>query len=474
MSIDLSKLETRRGYLEGEAASAAPEEGRTVTDYKQQVVARYLSLNPSQVEQRLGGSTFEVTRKYDGELAVVFFDGTTAFTVNTGGRIRTGLPVHEEIGRHLRAAGIGSAVIPAELHVVEDAGRTRVFDVSSALADPAAHSRLRLAPFEIVSLDGEPWRPGSYAETHQRLADLFDGDLARPVERRTATSRSQVAAICAEWVDGEGAEGLVVRPDIPVVYKIKPVYTLDVAVIGYSENPETAGQVRSLLVALTSADGRYQPVGHVGSGLSEESRSSLHAQLSPLEVPSTYIDTDANHVAFHMVKPELVIEIRVNDVLFESGGGPIRSPLLEFETSWERTGTTSGVSIIHPVLERLREDKAAHGVDVRLSQVDHYCAWPVPPQDESAEAPASTVLRREVWTKTLGGKLMVQKFVVWRTNKEGLGYPAFVLAYTNFSSGRAEPLAHEVRISSSEDQILDLADDLVATKVKSGWVQAQG
>jgi hypothetical protein len=469
MSIELSQLVDRAGFLEGTAATAAPDEGVLVTEYKQQVCRKYTSLNPDQIEYRLAGSRFQVTRKYDGELAVIFYDGHRAFTVNTGGRVRAGLAVHAEVEEQLRTAGINAAVIPAELYVAEDSGRTRVFDVAAALAESSQHALLRLAPFEIVSLDGIEHRPTSYAETHAQLSAMFTGELVRPVQVREVTTREQVAAVYREWVDGEGAEGLVVRSDLPVVFKIKPVYTLDAAVIGFSENPEVAGQVRSLLLAMATEDGRYQPIGHVGSGLNDTLRSELHARLSPQEVSSSYIETDTNHVAFHMVRPDLVVEIKVNDVLFESTNGTVYAPLLEYRDGWSKTGDSAGISIIHPVVERLRDDKAASGADVRLAQIEEYWSWPAPPAATSAQLPASTVLRREVYTKNAGGKLMVQKFLVWRTNKTEHGFPGFVLAYSNFSSGRAEPLASEVRISSSESQIMVLTDDLIASKVKSGW-----
>ena len=469
MSFDRSLLTERPGYFEGDAKTVCPESGVTVTDYKQLVCKRYISLNPEQLEHRLGGAGYQVTRKYDGELAVLFYDGGSLYTVNTGGRVRLGLAVHDEALARLQAAGVKQAVIPSELYVAEDAGRTRVFDVSAVLADPARHGELRLAVFDIVSLDGEEHRPGSYTDTHGWLSKVFTGPLAHPVEMVAAAGSKEVIELCARWVTEGGAEGLVVRTDLPFVYKVKPVYTLDVAVIGYSENPDKAGQVRSLLVALATADGRYQPVGHVGSGFTEASRSELHARLSPSEVASSYIETDANHVAFHMVRPELALELRINDVLFESPSGPVFNPLLEFAGGWSRTGTATGLSILHPVLVRVREDKAPAGADVRLEQIEQYWSWPLPPRQEAAAAATpSTILRREAYTKRMGGKLMVQKFLVWRTNKPA-GYPGYVLAYSNFSAGRAAPLATEVRISEDEGQVLAMADELVADKVKSGW-----
>jgi hypothetical protein len=65
----------------------------------------------------------------------------------------------------------------------------------------------------------------------------------------------------------------------------------------------------------------------------------------------------------------------------------------------------------------------------------------------------------------------VQKYFVWKTNKEGTDsrYPAYVLHYTDFSVGRKELLKRELRVSSSEEQILAICDEMIAENVKKGW-----
>jgi len=80
-------------------------------------------------------------------------------------------------------------------------------------------------------------------------------------------------------------------------------------------------------------------------------------------------------------------------------------------------------------------------------------------------------MKREVYTKTLKGKLMVRKFVMWKTNKENEGseYPAYVVHFTDYSPGRKVPLDREVRISSSEDQINELFEELKKENIKKGW-----
>jgi hypothetical protein len=474
MTLDRSKL-TDKGYLEGDATVVGTEVVQLVTDYKKDVCKAYISLNPTQLDTRLGGTKYQVTRKYDGELAVIFFDGAEVFTINTGGRVRTGLPCHAEALAALQRSGLKSAVIPAELYVAEDAGRTRVFDVLAALADKKRHSELRLAPFEIISLDDVAYQPGSYTEVHEKLSEIFADSPCAPVQLQEADSRGKVKEIFEKWVAEQGAEGLVVRCELPMVYKIKPVYTVDVVVIGYSESAEQKGLARSLLVAMMTDDERYQVVGHVGGGFSDESRAEWFSRLAPLEVESSYIETDSNHVAFHMVEPITVIEVKVNDVLFENTSGPLVNPILNFaDNSWSRAGQARGIAIISPVFERLREDKSATSTEVRLSQIEEFMSWPTPAATQlGADVEASQILRREVYRKQLGDKLMVMKFLAWKTNKEKYGYPAYVLSYVNFSSDRAEPLATDVRISSSEAQILALYEDLQAKNVKKGWTPVE-
>ena len=85
-------------------------------------------------------------------------------------------------------------------------------------------------------------------------------------------------------------------------------------------------------------------------------------------------------------------------------------------------------------------------------------------------------MRRAVWTKAAKGQLAVRKLVVWKTNKEQVDptFPAFVVHWTDYSAGRANPLDREVRVAPSEAEALRLADALVAEHIKKGWELADG
>ena len=69
---------------------------------------------------------------------------------------------------------------------------------------------------------------------------------------------------------------------------------------------------------------------------------------------------------------------------------------------------------------------------------------------------------------------MVQKFVVWKTNKEASGmFPAYILHHTDYSCGRKDALKRDIRVSSSEEQIMKFLDEFLAENIKKGWDAVQ-
>ena len=247
----------------------------------------------------------------------------------------------------------------------------------------------------------------------------------------------------AQWVEQEGAEGLVVRSELPLVYKVKSRYTIDAAVVGYSEGTgEAQGQIRTLLLAMMTENGCYQVVGKTGGGFSDEARKEILTKLQPLKIDSQYIETDSNHTAFHMVKPEVIIELMINDVIYETSTGVIKNALLSLEDSmYFHMGNVRGLSLIYPIFVHFRDDKSAVYDDIRIEQINEFSYFePVSKNETEMANEKSELLLRQVYKKESGTKLMVQKFVLWATNKASVGYPAYVFHYTNFSSERKEAL----------------------------------
>ncbi|MCL2317157.1 MAG: hypothetical protein FWC46_08765 [Actinomycetia bacterium] len=475
MNLDESTMLSVHGYREGSAEAADPADAARAIAYKRDVARTYIPLTPEQIDFRLGGTEFIVTRKYDGEMNVLFFDGQQAAIINRSGRVRTGLACVEDAAAALRAAGVKQAVVPSELYLDETDGRTRVFQVMGALADESRTGALRLAPFDLLELDGAAFSPGSYADTHAALTRLFAAAaLVAPVQAKPCRTKAEVKDVYAAWVEQEGAEGLVVRTELPLVFKIKPRHTLDVAVVGYSESADDPDAVRTLLLALMPAPGEYQIIGRTGNGFGEDIKRDLLRTLSGLTVESSYIEADSNRVAFHMVRPQMVIELLVNDVLFDTLTGYIENPVLAFEHDrFVHKASVRGISVVSPVFVRVREDKTATAEDVRLSQIDDLAYVAPAALAASTALPASDLLRREVYVKEAGAKLMVLKFMAWRTNKPGPVFPAYVFHLTNYSSDRKDPLQREVAISDDEAQIRAIFDASVEANVKRGWVRVE-
>ena len=157
-------------------------------------------------------------------------------------------------------------------------------------------------------------------------------------------------------------------------------------------------------------------------------------------------------------------------MITENTSGCIRNPVLECDGGMvKQTGSRPGCSFITAVIERLREDKTVEARDVSIAQLNGRLT-PVEAggRDGSADdMPKSRLLIRDVWTK---GEA-VQKLVVWKTNKERFNFPAYAASWTLFNPGLAEPFKVDMRVSSSEQQILQLAGQFKAKNIKSNWIK---
>lgn len=475
MKIYEDRMRDMNGYREGKVDAIDVETSSKALSYKKNFLKQFIAIYPQIIDKRLGDSRYYVTRKYDGEFATIVYDGGKTVTINRSGRVRTGLPCAEEAGMLLKKAGVKQAIIPAEIFVDDRDKRTRTHDLLHALSKKGDVSILHLAAFDILEMDNKPYRPENYIETHKEIVRIFSkGNLVKPVEMEVAYSNEQVKDLYRRWVDEGTAEGLVVRSDLPFVFKIKPRHYVDAVVIGYTEGTGSQqGQARTFLVAMMPDEGQYQVVGHMGGGMKEEVKIDMLKYFEKRIVLSDYIETDSNFVVFRMVKPDTVMEFSIRDVIYETANGAATNAVLKFDKGgWYFDKTVTGLSFIAPVFVRFREDKAANATDVRLSQIEDFSSFE---PEEIVELPEqellpTEVMLRDVYHKTLGDKYMIQKYLVWKTNKESSGeYPAYVLHYTNYSSNRREPLQRELRISADPGQIMDLYRTYLQTNIKSGW-----
>ena len=416
-------------------------------DYKRRVAGLFMLVAGKNMKAKLSGKEFCVTRKIDGVMAYAVCRKGEAALIGSGGKDLSSAQCCKALAKSVKAAGIGEATFVAELYAPAEKGRPRVFDV--------------------VEIDGESFKGVPYKTRHAKLAELFKDDAVRPVEMRSASSEHEVEEIYGEWVVGEGAEGIVVHSELPIVWKVKPRHTVDAAVIGFTVGDNG---VRDLMFAVRHEDGKYQVFGVSGNGLDEGTRASLQEKLAAEAVESSFVQTDSRGIAFQMVKPAHVYEVSFGDLLSENSLGQIKyNPLLEFDgKAWRPCGRTPGVTALMLSVDRLRDDKTVEPADVRLSQPSDIC--PFAERAAAAELPKSKLLRRKVFKKVAKDKVMLQKFVTWKTNKEAdPRYPAYVFHYTDYSSERKDPLKKDLRVAATEAEITSIFDAFITENVKKGW-----
>lgn len=459
-----------------------------ISRYKRGVASRYDALLPDELDQlaKLPGGGYFVSPKIDGEQWCLVLDDGEAFFANPNGRVLAGdIPVIAE-ARKLVPKVVGTTVIAGELYATRDSGRSRHGDLAAALGSDgsgAGVDRVRFSPFDVVwGGDSTARMPiGDYESRLALLHRLFDGtERLRPVTTEEVGDIAQISALYDDWAADGKAEGLVVRPKaIPKVFKVKPSITIDAAVIGYTLSSVDASRAGSLLMALIREDGQFQVIGHCGNLGTEDARREWLERVRPLDCPSNYSEANSRGAMFQLVRPELVIEVRISDVQAESVAGDVvpRMVLAHEGGRWVARQRMPGVSVLHPRLERLRDDKKPIASDVPMRQVLERVL--LPDADKAAIAaqlPSSEILRREAYTKETKGQLAVRKLVLWKTNKHELdpAYPAFVVHFTDYSAGRKDPLKRTVRLAPSLELATRIADEMIEKEIKKGWTAVGG
>lgn len=446
-------------------------------EYKRTVAGRFMLVEGKKLKEKISGEDFLVTRKMDGIMLVVFVrDGEVCAYTSHGNPVPSKLPCIQELKQTVVQYGISNLTLGAELYAqIRTDGRERVSDVSKAIAHPDLHDKLHIAPFDIIDIEGQSCEVSHYKEKWDKLGRWFGkGSLVRQVDARKASSKEEVNQIFKEWVEDGGVEGLVVHSEQPIVYKVKPRHTIDAVIIGYTVGEDSHSKMlRDMLLAVMRPDGVLQQFAATGNGLTEDMRSEFYEMLCNDKVDSEYVETDSRNVAFQMVKPRVVVEMSGIDFVTENAAGePKQNMLLKYDDSEGYTVVmkTSGVAVHSPVFERIREDKSCNTTDIRLNQLTDLCSFSVRKAVSRNTLPQSLRMLRKVFVKQSAGKTMIQKYVVWKTNKEPTGvYPAYVLHMTDFSSTRQELLKRDIRVSDSEQQIMDMCHEMIDNNVKKGW-----
>jgi hypothetical protein len=451
---------------------------RLCAGYRRSVAGRYAWATVETLGE-LGPGPFQVSPKIDGQLWFLIADGDELILGAPNGRVLCGeLPLLDEARKTLGARASGRTVLAGELFVIPEGGRPRVGAVVSTLAGgkEAAVKRLCFQAFDLVE-DGALEGEGAQEAYTDRLAALEayleGGKRVKSIATEQAADAGAIKEAFAKWVDGGKAEGLIARSPAGRIIKVKPEFTVDLGIVGYTQRSEEPDQVGSLLLAFMRADGSYQLAGSCGNLGSDEQRAAFYTQLSAQHADCNYRYASSQGAMYRFVEPTTVVEIRVNDLQSESISGEALTRMsLSYEGGWSALGKMPSVSLIHPVMVRVREDKQVNAVDIRISQVEERCfVSRLEDKAEPTELPRSTVLKREVYTKVSKGATTVKKLMLWKTNKEEQddSFPAFVVHVTDYSPGRKDPIKRKVELAPTLDSAQALYADLLASNIKRGW-----
>jgi hypothetical protein len=224
------------------------------------------------------------------------------------------------------------------------------------------------------------------------------------------------------------------------------------------------------LVGLQVDSENWIPIAVVGNIGDDTFRKEIYHLLKPAVIPSSYRKTsNSSGVMYQFVQPRIVAEFKAIDLQMEDASGrKIKDPKLELkDRSWRVSGWTNSVAVHNAVLLRLRTDKTATIDDVGWNQITRLL--PIETSTDGLAVGKSEVIDRRVWTKDDA----VRKLVVWKTNKESIGYSNYVVHWTDYSPSRKAPLAREVRLAPNEKAAQKIAEDMITENIKKGWVETK-
>lgn len=471
--MSLVIADTWRPLGTGRQASAGalrdPGIADLVASYKRAVAGAYHSLSPEAVNSLPPGA-YRVSTKIDGEQWCLHHDATGATLLSPAGRAITGIPLTEEAHACL---GDWCGVLAGELYAQPAHGRPHVYDLHAALGggQDAAVERLRFAAFDLPCDGDAMLLQHPVIERVARLTSLLPATgPMHHVGGQACGSGAEIAAYYHAHVTLGGAEGIVILHPDGRISKVKPQITLDAVVVGYTAQQ---GGVTDLLLSLLSEEGHHRLIGQVDLGFSDENRRQLAARLSTVPCDSALSLSNRHGRPYQWVCPTLVIEVQCHELLASRHDDtPIRRWNLTYQpdAGWHPLGKANGISLRDAVFLRIRDDKSATPHAVRWAQVTDLVS--VPDIASHQVLPASTVLRREVYTRPLRtGGTAVRKVLVWQTNKADIDprYPACVAQMTDFSPVREEPVHTELRTATDAVTIHRLVDEWLAQSIGRGW-----
>lgn len=430
-------------------------------DYKRRITSRFISTAPNMIGQTIIEADYYLASiKFDGHLGILSVEDGKARLTGADGKERK-VPAILKAAKGFKE----DMVLAGEICVFKDGKSLTHRDVSAALAKPEKHD-IRFGVFDIHSHHGEildmPLK-----EKQELIERLVGKDAIFPIPQNYFESRKDLVSFFESVMETE--EGIVVKTSLNMTYKIKPVISLDLVVVGYSLNAD--GIVRDFLLAYMTSDDTFQLIGVTGSGLNDAARQKYLARMEQMAVESEYTEVSGAKTAYQMVRPEIVLEISCLDLINETKADFIKKMELKYDAGkgFVIIGPKPGISCISGVIKCEREDKKPTVGDCGMRQFENIL-MPFEQKAEAQDRVLSQIVKREAYSKPGKGGTAVRKFVLLKTNKEHTRmYSPFVIVFTDYSAGRKKPLEQEIylfdKLEAAENKIVELK----AENIKTGW-----
>src|SRR5438552_3572390 len=160
LDFDKKKFSCKFDYCIGKASDLSDSSLHVkATDYKRRVSGATRAVSSEDAFKIPKAKGYFVSKKYDGEFALLFFDGKTLISVNPGATVRTGLPCLDEAEALLKKAKVKNCILAGEYYVRVGATKGHpVQQVVGILRKPDSKKELEkigLAFFDVVQLNDE-------------------------------------------------------------------------------------------------------------------------------------------------------------------------------------------------------------------------------------------------------------------------------------------------------------------------------
>jgi hypothetical protein len=322
-----------------------------------------ISLTIEEMEEEAKGKNLISEQKVDGQSAILDYkEGSQARFGSLGGMIMWDLPLCDDLEKTLKAKKIHQIKAVGEMAGYAN-GKIIPFNESESLIKnhKADKTKVHWFPYQILELNGEKIDDSfeAYKKFWPELVRIFKGSkYAHPVDYY----QGGVSELKKSWnklVLKEKNEGIVVRLSNNKVYKAKPLFSYDLAIIAVGSKKGKNWPKRMIgmcLMAFMDNNHIFRTAGHVASGVDDKESKELFTWAHKNKV-----DEDETYV---WVKPHKIMEIRWERTSLKE------MPAYKYSKGkYEPAGKMMSGTIVKPRFIRWRADKTANPNDLRLTQV---------------------------------------------------------------------------------------------------------